>query len=244
MSEIFEKISRGDIDINNSQQFLSTVIKSFISNLNGQIKLHNKTVPHFILNTGDDIMYLENKGQNNAIEPGTVSNEDYIYNSIPRCILDVKSIEVLEDQITSPYTRGYFEISDEDTIQNFNAEFRRIPLKLSIDLKYYLDSFSDVMNITQKVISKMLFIRVFNFDYLGQTIQASYKVPTSYDHEKDIAFDGGSTEQKVRTISLSIDIETNMPVFDEKTVILSDEFIKTYLYNIKTSSNDIIKSTY
>lgn len=244
MSEIYDKIKRGEIDVNNSQQFLSTVIKSFINSLNGQIKLHNKAVPHFILNTGDDIMYLENKGQNNTVEPGKVSNEDFIYNSVPRCIIDVKNIEILEDQITSPYTRGYFEISDSDTIQNFNAEFRRIPMKISMELKYYLDSFSDVMDITQKIITKMLFIRVFNFDYLGQTLQASYKVPVTYDHEKNIAFDGGTTEQKLRTISLSIDIETNMPSFDENTVISSDDFIRTQQYILKTNENDIIKSTY
>jgi hypothetical protein len=95
-----------------------------------------------------------------------------------------------------------------------------------------MDSFTDLLSITQHIISKMLFIRTFKFDYLGQTIQASYKVPTSYQGEKNITFDGGTTESKLRTISLDLDVESNFPVFNERTVIENSNFIKTQRYGI------------
>ena len=232
------KIVKGEIDVNNQELFMSTLFKALLHNLNHQMMLRDKNIPHFILNTGDDIMWLENKGQDNSKEPYQVSNEDYIYNSIPRCIVNLGGIEVLEDQITSPYSRGEFEITADDILQAFSAEFRRMPLKFSVTLKYYLDSFTDVLSVTQYIITKLLFIRTFKFDYLGQMIEASYKVPTSFDNEKNITFDGGTTEQKLRTIELTLEVETNMPVYDERTAIGSGNYIKTISFNGK--NNDTI----
>lgn len=230
------KIVKGEIDVNNKELFMSTLFKALIYNLNHQMLLRDKSIPHFILNTGDDIMYLENKGQDNSKEPYQVSNEDYIYNSVPRCMINLGGIEVLEDQITSPYSRGEFEISDDDILQSFSAEFRRMPLKFSVTLKYYLDSFTDVLSVTQYIITKLLFIRTFKFDYLGQMIEASYKVPTSFDNEKNITFDGGTTEQKLRTIELTLDVETNMPVYDERTAINCEN--RTNVFNWKSYSSN------
>ena len=233
------KIVKGEIDVNNQELFMSSLFKALLYNLNHQMLLRDKNIPHFILNTGDDIMYLENKGQDNSKEPYQVSNEDYIYNSIPRCMVNLGGIEVLEDQITSPYSRGEFEISDDDIIQSFSAEFRRMPLKFSVTLKYYLDSFTDVLSVTQYIITKLLFIRTFKFDYLGQIIEASYKVPTSFDDDKNITFDGGTTDQKLRTIELTLEVETNMPVYDGRTAIGSGNYIKTISFDGK-SNNTII----
>ena len=230
--ELQHKIVKGEIDINNKELFIGVLFKALLNNLNSQMKLRDKTINHFIINTGDDIMWLENKGQDNSKEPYQVSNEDYVYNTIPRCIANIGSIEVLEEQVTNPYTRGNFEIDYDDILRGFSAEFRRVPIKMSVELKYYLDSFSDVLFVTQKIISEMLFIRTFKFEYLGQTIQASYKVPTSYSHDKNITFDGGTTEQKLRTIEISLDVETNIPVFDERTAIDLDNSIKTLNVNI------------
>lgn len=227
--------------MNNKELFMSTLFKALLYNLNHQMMLRDKNIPHFILNTGDDIMYLENKGQDNSKEPQQVSNEDYIYNSIPRCIVNLGGIEVLEDQVTSPYSRGEFEISTDDILQAFSAEFRRIPLRFSVTLKYYLDSFTDVLSVTQYIITKLLFIRTFKFDYLGQTIEASYKVPTSFDNEKNITFDGGTTEQKLRTIELTLEVETNMPVYDERTAIGSGNRIKTFLFDEKNNNTIVFE---
>lgn len=236
--ELQHKIVKGEIDINNKELFMGVLFKALLNNLNSQMKLRDKTINHFIINTGDDIMWLENKGQDNSKEPYQVSNEDYVYNIIPRCIVNIGSIEVLEEQVTNPYTRGNFEIDYDDILRGFSAEFRRVPIKMTVDLKYYLDTFSDVLFVTQKIISEMLFIRTFKFEYLGQTIQASYKVPTAYSHDKNITFDGGTTEQKLRTIEISLDVETNIPVFDERTAIELDKRIKTLIGNTEFGNDE------
>ena len=224
--ELQHKIVRGEVDPNNQELFVSTLFKALLSQLNRKVYLRNKNIPHFMLNTGDDIMYLENKGQDQSKEPLNQSNEDFVYNNVPRCIVDMDTIEVLEDQVTSPYVRGNFDIEDDDCTYGFNAEFRRVPLKLSVSLKYYLDSFTDTLSVTQHIITKMLFIQNFSFDYLGQTIQATYKVPTSFGRDKNITFNGGTTDQKLRSIELSLEIETNMPVYDARTAICNSNFIQ------------------
>jgi hypothetical protein len=124
---------------------------------------------------------------------------------------------------------------------SFNAEFRRMPLKLSVKLKYYLDSFNDVMTISQYIITKMLFVQNLSFDYLGQKINATYKVPTSFSHDKTITFDGGTTDSKLRTIELSLDIETNMPVYDTRTVVCNENYIsilKDDIIKVDTTSKN------
>lgn len=227
------KIISGEIDVNNKDLFMSILFKALCHQLNHQLYLRNKKIPHFMINTGDDIMYLEVKGQEQSKDPKETINEDFVYNSVPRCVLNMADLEVLEDQITNPYTRGRFELEHEDQIVGFTGEFRRIPLKLTVMLKYYLDNFTDVLTVTQHIITKLLFIRTFKFDYLGETIEASYKVPTSYSHDKNITFDGGTTEQKLRTIELSLDVETNMPVFDVRTTIQADNYIRSLVFGRK-----------
>ena len=135
--ELQNKIVKGEIDINNRELFIGVLFKALLNNLNSQMKLRDKSINHFIINTGDDIMWLENKGQDNSKEPYQVSNEDYVYNTIPRCIVNMGSIEVLEEQVTNPYTRGNFEIDYDDILRGFSAEFRRVPIKMAVDLKYY-----------------------------------------------------------------------------------------------------------
>lgn len=239
--ELQHKIVENEIDINNQELFISSVFKAFLYNLNKSVKLRKKGVPHFMLNTGDDIMYLEKKGQKQSNEPLKQTNEDFIYNSVPRCIVDFDTIEVLEDQVTNPYTRGCFDIDYKKYTYGFNAEFIRMPLKLSVSLKYYLDNFNDTLAISQYIITKMLFIQTFSFTYMGQTIQASYKVPTSFQGEKNITFDGGTTDQKLRTISLSLEIETNMPVYNERTAICNSYYIKEMVHEACLAQDTLIE---
>lgn len=230
-------INTGEIDINNSEMFITTCVKALIYELNSSLKLRGKLIPHMIINTGDDIMYLEVKGQDYALEPGQVTNENYVYNTVPRCIVDVGSVEMLYDQLTNPYTKGHFDYSTETGTYGFVAEFRRMPLKIGVSLKYYVDSFTDAMYVTQEIISIMAVVRKYTFTYLGQTIQATYTIPASMDTDKNITFDGGTTESKLRSIELSIDVETNYPVYDGRTAVEGSRMIRNEQLDIDMSND-------
>lgn len=229
MNEIIKQINQGVIDLNEKQSFFSTVIKGFMFKLNNTLKLRDKYIPHIILNTGDDIMYLEVKGYDYD-EPA--SNEDYIYNIIPRCMVQVDDINVQVDQLSS-YSRGEFVIEHDDDLFGVIADFRRVPLKINMNLKYYFDSFTDAINVAQQVLSKCAFVNNFEVSYLGQNIVSSFELPEGETIEKMIEFDGLTMDSKNKTMSFGLEILTNYPVILNGTVVKSNSFAKEQIIEVR-----------
>ena len=239
MIDIINKYKSGDLDCNNHESFFSILIKGLIVSLNALIKSDNKSVAHFILHAGDEQMYLENKGQDASIEPTQISNEDYIYNTIPRCIITPNGIDIIPDQITNPYTRGNFQIDLDDNIYTISAEFRRMPIKLTVDLKYYLNTYTELLNIIQELITNCTFIRNFNIVYLGQNIICSYKLPENFSGEHLMEIDETLTDTRYKTLNLSLEIETNIPIFSNGSTMSTDKYIKHHQYNIHIGDQKI-----
>lgn len=239
-TDLTNKIRKGEIDINNQSLFFSILIKGVLQQLKKDLKIRGVGVPHFILNTGDDTMYLGVKGQNQAIEPSQVSNEDYVYSIKPRCIVEPKGVNLVPDQLTSPYSNGVFQLDYEDQITTFTAEFRRYPLTMSFDLNYYLDSYTDSLELIQQVITKLAFIRTFDFVYMGQHIKASYVIPEAMDVEYNVQIEGTTSDVKDRKINLSLTVETYLPVYDLRTVIQTDHFIRKGVYKIDADGHNLI----
>lgn len=239
--DLRKKINSGEIDINNMSNFFSIVCKGLIFNLNNVIRLHGVSIPHYMINTGDDTMYLEVKGQDHSIEPQEVSNEKYVYSMIPRCVVTMNGIDILTDQLTNPFTQGALNVEYDNKIVAFTSEYRRMPLKISIGLKYYTDTFTDSLAVAQQIISKLVFIQTFGISYLGQEIVCSYKMPESISPEKNIEFDGGTTDQKARTIELELELETNFPIYDGSTASESDLVISGIQSELILRDKDIVK---
>lgn len=222
---IIDEIKRGVLDCNNQEPFFKILIKGLIQSLNKEMKVRNNPVPHIVLNTGDDLMYLQMKGQNNAVEPYEISNEDYVYNIVPRCIVTLGNLDMLPDQVTNPYARGIFQIEKDNSLYSLSAECRRLPIKLSVELKYYLDTYTDLLEIIQHTLSKLTYIRTYYIVYLGQHIMCSYKIPESFAGEHMAEITGDTQENRSRMLSLSLELETNFPVFADATVIPTNYII-------------------
>lgn len=232
--EIVNDIVRGKIDINNQSSFFPIVIKGLLLNLNKQIKIRDKMVPHYIVHTGDDTMYLSVKGQDASIEPLEISNEDFVYAPVPRCVVTAKGVNIESDQLTSPYTHGQLQYENNDSLYTLVGEFRRMPLKLTVECKYYVDSWGDVMGLLQQVISKLSFVRTYNVTYMGQVITCSYTMPTSLDEEYLTELDGTTSDSKLRTMDLSLEIETNFPIWDPKTIIYNNSRVTKLAFSSTT----------
>lgn len=228
--DIITRIKSGEIDINNQSLFFPLLIEGLLLKLNKDLTIRNIPIPHYILHTGDDIMYLEHKGQDSSIEPKEISNENYVYNIIPRCIVTPNSIDMDPDQLTNPYTKGNleFEYYDEEgnpNIYSLTSEFRRMPVKFSCELKYYVDSYRDLMELVQQIMTKLAFIQTYYITYLGQQIICSYKIPESISGEYLTELDGMTTDSKYRTISISLEIESNLPIYSPQTVMHTGNYI-------------------
>ena len=242
--QIIEQIRTGQIDINNQELFFSTLIKGVMLRLNGELKIRNIPVPHFIVHTGSEALYLEVKGQNMGIEPYEVSNESYVYSTVPRCVVSPGGIDLVPDQLTNPYTLGKLQYDSGSEVFSLTGEFRRVPLKLSIELQYFTDSYRDMLELVQQIITKLAFIKTFNITYMGQSVVCSYKIPESFSGEHLMEMDGMSQDNKNHTLSLNIEVETNLPVYSERTLMLSDKIITSHDSNIldKTAGNELTKA--
>ena len=248
--ELIYAIRKGEIDCNNYESFFSLLVRGLVNDLNHRLYLRGKNIPHFILHTGDDIMYRELQGYDHSKEPAEVSNENYVYNEIPRCIVTVGSVDMIPDQLTNPYALGNLQFEYEDMLLALTAEVRRMPLRLGIDLKYYADTFTDQLSITQQIISNFAFIKVFSITYLGQRIKCSYKIPdnVSNEHMAELAGNSEENRNESRTISLSLELETNFPIYANATIMSSvGVFAKAVwgndLTGHKPSNEDIKRAT-
>ena len=231
--ELTNKIRRGEIDINNQSLFFSILIKGLMRHLYDELTIRDIKVPHIILNTGSDLMYLGVKGYDQSKEPLDISNEDYVYNIVPRCIVNPKGINLVPDQLTSPYVWGQFQYESDDTIKTFRAEFRRIPLTMSFELTYYVDTYTDLLEMIQQVISNLSFIRTFNITYLGQKITCSYKIPESLEGEYSVDIDGAYSDNKSKKLNISIEVETYFPIYNKRSAILAEHYIKDPHFEIR-----------
>lgn len=241
VNDIVRKIRKGELDPNDQVLFFSVVIKGLLRSLEDEISIRQIPVPHYILHTGDDTMFLQHKGENNAIEPGQISNEDYIYSQIPRCMVNLGNLDLLPDQLTNPYTYGDLQLDYDGSLWALAGEFRRMPIQLNVDLKYYVNSFRDMLDLIQRISTKMVFIKTFYITYMGQVIQCSYKVPYSFSDEHMMDLDGSTQDNKYQQLSLSLEIETNMPIWESRTIIASDNYIRKSGYNIDAYPKNGIK---
>lgn len=230
IKEIREEIIRGNIDINSQENFFSELIKSTILELNSNIKLYNENINHFFLNTGDDLLWKKTLGYDFSVEPLETSNNDYVYNKIPRSILNFDGITINTDQFTQPFIRGECEIGIDNKIIEFSAEIKRIPVEISLSAKYYVSTFTDVLTLSQELLSKMAFNKKFIFEYLGKTVDASIQLPTTINHEKNItpSFDD---ENNNKTIEIEYIITSNLPIFNNRTAVETNAIITETKFN-------------
>ena len=228
IKNIVEDIKNGVLDINVQELFLSTLIKGLLYKLNTEIKIRNEYVPHMRLNTGDDRMWIEARGYDASIEPLNISNEQTIYSVIPRCVVNPSSIDLDTAQLTSPYSIGSLQYSDNETgTYMLTGEFRRIPIKLSVELKYYTESYTDMLELIQSIIANLAFIRTYDIMYLGQKIKCSYKIPENFSEEHTMELDGALSDNRNHNLTLSIEVESSIPVFNNKTIMYSNIITKT-----------------
>lgn len=216
---LIQDIRTGKIDINNQELFFSILIKGLLSKLDDNIKIRGIEIPHIILHTGDSTMHQILSNEEHSRD---ISAMDEIYNIIPRCLVDVNNVDLSVDQLSSPYSMGLMQYECEDGIYSFMGEFRRYPMKLNCELKYYVDSYTDMLALFQQIITKLSFIQTYNISYMGQTIVNSYKTPDSFDGEHLMDIDGTTTDSKYKIVTCSIEIETTLPVWDHKTLVYND----------------------
>ena len=71
---------------------------------------------------------------------------------------------------------------------------------------------------------------------MGQQIICSYKIPEAFSGEHLTEMDGKTQDDKYHTLPLTIEIETNLPVFEKRTIMSADNYISGYKHNLYTNN--------
>ena len=107
---------------NRDERFFAILVKGLLSWLNRNIVLYNKSINHFIFNTGSSYMYVESNGYEYVWCETT--GEDQIYMHMPRCLVELGSIDILLEELSQPFSRGNYErnhYSDEELKKYFDV---------------------------------------------------------------------------------------------------------------------------
>lgn len=233
MAQIIEKwvrpwnVVKFDDLYNRDDRFFSVIIKGMINWLNHHIVLYDKPINHFIYNTGSSYLYMETNGY--EFSWTETSGEDQMYMQMPRCIIEMTGINVPTEELTSPYTVGVYERRNGMNIQGFNANMRRVPIEIDINLKYVLSNFNESIVLTEELINNVLFQRYYTVAFLGQNLQCSIEFPQNFNIELNrVDMTDPTTNQK--NVQLALKIFTNYPAIDESTEVPNNAVVSSFSF--------------
>lgn len=227
-------------------RFFALLIKGVLSWLNENLVMYDKPIRHFILNTGSAYMYLENNGYEYTW--CETSGEDLLYMETPRCIVSVGNFSIPTEELTAPFIRGVYErVSTAEKTKGqtmaYNAEMRRLPIEVSMNLKYVFSNFNEAIIFVQELFEKILFQRYFQIIYLGQIINCSIEI--NGDTNINLSeLDLSSKDNNYRTMEFEITVASNLPLINEKTESLCTDIISGHLGDISNSKDNSILGTY
>ena len=225
---------------NRDERFFGLLIKGTLAWLNKNIVLYNKPIRHFIFNTGSSIMYVETNGYEFSWNETT--GEDAMYMSRPRCVVELGDISIDTSELTQPNIRGVYERSNNSNIEGFNAEFRRMPIQISMSLNYVLSNFNESIVLLEELISKLSFQRYFKIVYLGQLIECSVEFPTSNNININ-KIDMASAETNQKNITIQINVCSSYPAFNELSEIQNNSIIGKLSSNLEIFRDDVENTT-
>ena len=218
-------ITKFDDLYNRDDRYFAVLIKGVLSWLNRNIVMYNKPINHFIFNTGSSYLYVESNGYEFNLNETT--GEDYMYMQMPRCVIEISSISFPTAELTNPYSRGFYERRDGNNIRGFNAEIRRLPIELTLSLKYVFSNFNESIIVLQEIIDKLIFQQYFNITYLGEIIKCSIEFPQDMKPEIN-KIDMSSNEVIQKNLIFDIKICSNYPIINTRSEIPTDSIIQTF----------------
>ena len=219
---------------NKDERFFSILYKGLLSWLNRNIILYNKSIKHFIFNTGSSMMYIESNGYDfSQCNWSTTTGEDSIYMERPRCVVTPGNITINTEELSQPHIRGVYEreVERKGSIrtEGMNAELRRIPLSINLELNYILSNFNESIILVEELISKFVFQQYFNIVYLGQQIMCSIELPNDFSINTN-KIDMTSNEPNQKIITLNVTLCTSYPKITEPSEIAVNDVIHKFVH--------------
>ena len=239
--------------LNTDDIFLRNLTIALLDLLNGSMTLslsrddHKETfsVP-FLYNFGTDEGFLKDfyiglpDNCQIPVAEGT-------YDIIPRGIVTLSSFQVKSSDITNRFIRGqYSELergpNDQNVLTGYSAQLYSLPMSVKFDVKIICDNLNKAFKIAEKMLDINYANRVMYFQYNGVRIPAQFQFPTNETIDKVYKF--SLTDQNKINVTLSIDVETYFPSFEQSSKRLSTNVIERINLNKKDDSGNNMTSSW
>ena len=180
-------------------------------------------------------MYVEKNGY--EFKWSETTGEDQMYMHLPRCVIEMQGINIPTEELSQPHCRSTYERRDGKDIKAFNAEIRRMPVELNVELKYTLTNFNETIVLLQELLDKIVFQKYFNITYLGKVIECSIELPLDYTTEIN-KIDMTSPEMNQKNITLSVKICSNYPIVNTRSEIRANQIIHNFADSVNLYDDD------
>lgn len=97
-------------------------------------------------------------------------------------------------------------------------------------LKYSLSNFNESLILIEELFAKMIWMKYYHINYLGQNIQCSIEFPDAAQITLN-KIDFESANNRNKTIELQIKIRTNYPIVNQRTEISASNTIEGGVIN-------------
>lgn len=204
-------------------EFFQSAISALVENMTALFRSYGLQIPVYIFNTGDQIMTDEWK--------------DATATEIPRLVLSLEDIAVSADNLTSPYQRGDFVVTNPSGAdEQWSAQLRRIPLKLNVACTLTVSNVIEMFKWQEVILLLMFKQNIVEFQYYKKLNQGAYQLPDSISYERNLEF-GFDDTRRNRTISFTVEYDIQYPAFDfsSGSLMRGNNVIKEFPSNVMTS---------
>ena len=147
----------------------------------------------------------------------------------------------LPDNCQIPVAEGTYDIIPRGivTLSSFQVLYS-LPMSVKFDVKIICDNLNKAFKIAEKMLDINYANRVMYFQYNGVRIPAQFQFPTNETVDKVYKFT--MTDQNKINVTLSIDVETYFPSFEQSSKRLSTNVIERINLNKKDDSGNNMTS--
>ena len=203
---------------NKDDIFLRNMIVALLAELNKKIYYYNLLedgtikkvdVPCIYSITGGE-RFLRDEFFFDALNEGKAIGD---YERVPRCIVELSGISINQSEQLNKYNRTKIvrEVNKKLRTLYLNVDF--IPIVLSFDCKIVCKNNTELLKLTESVISKIYKNNnYFRVDLGMFNVDATINVPADYNHEKAQEF--GLNDKKEFMMPFNIEMKSLLPAFE------------------------------
>ena len=151
------------------------------------------------------------------------------YEQMPRGIVTLNSFSIKSSDITNKFVRGTYtqemrDVNDQKQLKAFSSRLFTLPMALKYDVKIESDNINKTFKILEKIFDFYYKNQVRYFQFRGIRIPAQITFPENASFQKNYSF--AYTDNTTVSISLSLDMETYYPSFDDHSTFYKGNTIR------------------